>query len=170
MSEEESVTMSFRISPIARDRMKYYCHLNGMKVSELIKASVSQFIAPSLVNYDCNTRVIQNDDPTRARHNNLDLSKDKSSRNTEHQKWFKKFWVFCENKKMPDRVNKTIKEKWNALKDMCPQETALKYNDYCNKEAMNDRKYCDPNSWISGGGYNNEEEVQREEGLKYDIS
>jgi hypothetical protein len=35
---------------------------------------------------------------------------------------------------------------------------------------MNDRKYCDPNSWISGGGYNNEEEVQREEGLKYDIS
>jgi len=172
--EEESVTMSFRISLVARDRIRYYCDLNGMKASEVIKASIAQFISPCLVNYDRNTRVIQNDVPTRARHNNLDLSKDKSSRNTEQkqeiQKWFKKFWVYCENKKMPDRVNKTIKEKWNVLKDMCPQETALKYNDYCNKEAMCDRKYCEPNSWLAGGGYDSEEEVKKEEGMDYDIS
>ena len=55
MSEEEqekakSYSTSFRLNEIANARLMTFCELTGMNKSEVVKAAISQFIAPTLQN------------------------------------------------------------------------------------------------------------------------
>ena len=169
---EKSYPRSFRLNNTANARLEAFCELTGMKCSEVVKAAIAQFIAPTLGN----ANVVQAHYNPRvgARVDNLDLSKDKSRCSTTQEKkdltqsWFKSFWGVCENSQYPERVNKTIKEKWEILKDRDPQEVAEAYNIYCNTEAMKGREYKHPNSWLTDGGYDNEIKSDAG-GLEYDV-
>ena len=55
MSEEEkeegkSYTTSFRLNESANARLMLFCELTGMRKSEVVKAAISQFIAPTIQN------------------------------------------------------------------------------------------------------------------------
>lgn len=169
---EKTYPSSYRLNETAKLRLDAFCELTGMKPSEVVKASIAQFIAPTMGN----TNVVPTDyNPhARTRLNNIDLSKDKSRCTTTQEKkdevqdWFKKFWVVCEDKQFAERVVRTISDKWEILKDKNPEVCGEKYNDYCNTEAMRGREYKHPNSWLNDGGYDNEAKTDNG-GLAYDV-
>ena len=64
MTEEEkekakSYSTSFRLNEIANARLMTFCELTGMNKSEVVKAAISQFIAPTFAKCQCNTPVLQ---------------------------------------------------------------------------------------------------------------
>lgn len=169
---DKSYPSSYRLNETAFLRLETFCELTGMKKSEVVKAAIAQFIAPTLGT----TNVVQAhyNPHARTRLTNIDLSKDKSRCTTTQEKkdevqaWFKAFWNICENRQFAERVVKTISEKWDILKEKDPEECGEKYNEYCNTEAMEGRNYKHPNSWINDGGYDNEVK-QDDGGLAYDV-
>ena len=135
------------------------------KKSEVVKAALAQFIAPTLGNsFAPQVKVKAYSSPRESR-----LEKPKDKKKEEIQQWFKKFWYVCENKQFAERVVKTIGDKWEILKDKDPAECADKYNEYCNYEGAQERRYKQPNSWINDGGYDNEIMKKQEGGMSYDI-
>ena len=169
---DKSYPSSYRLNETAFLRLETFCDLTGMKKSEVVKAAIAQFIAPTLGTANV---VHMNYNPhVRTQLYNIDLSKDKSRCSTTQEKkdevqtWFKAFWNICENRQFAERVVKTISDKWEILKDKCPEECAEKYNEYCNTEAMRGREYKHPNSWINDGGYDNETKTN-DGGLAYDV-
>jgi len=169
---EKSYPSSYRLNETAFLRLETFCELTGMKKSEVVKAAIAQFIAPTLGT----SNVVQAhyNPHARTRLYNIDLSKDKSRCSTtqdkkeEVQTWFKAFWSVCENRQFAERVVKTISDKWDILKEKDPEECGEKYNEYCNTEAMEGRTYKHPNSWINDGGYDNEAKKIEDGGLAYD--
>jgi len=180
--------ISFRLPPEGQRNLDAFIKATGKKASEIARAGLEIYMA------QCGWRIGQNvgqvsdvcqtnesyqnvppvgqvsDNPhVRTRSRALDLSKDKSSSTQkEIDNWFRLFWVKCELKVYPERIKKSIKERWSDLSDQDPSEVADKYNSYCSSQTSNNREKPHPNSWLSGGGYLNEEEQEDSGGLAYD--
>lgn len=170
MSEDQRIT--FRMSGSAKQNMDLYCEMTGQKPSEVARAGIALLMGPYLSSF---VGHLSDNSHVRTRLTNIDLSKDKSScptkdKNSEVQKWFKAFWVYVDNQMFGDRVIKTIKDKWNELKELDPAELGRRYTAYCNEEARKGREFSHPNAWLSGGGYKNEQSNHEEGGLDYDVS
>ena len=181
MSEEEkeegkSYTTSFRLNESANARLMLFCELTGMRKSEVVKAALSQFIAPTIQNANVippyyNPRVHACVD------NNI-ISKDIMNCNTEPKKedakkeethaWFQAFWEVCKNQQYARRVVKTIRHNWDALAELDPKIVADKYNEHFSLKG-NYAKH--PNSWLNDGGYDNEvSNSVTSHGLNFDIT
>jgi len=165
MSEEEeekakTYSTSFRLSEMAHARFVQFCEMTGMNKSEVVKAAISQFIAPTLQN----AHVIPPSYNPRAhaRDNNINISKDILCCNTTRSKkdkekeethaWFQAFWEVCKNQQFARRVVKTIRLNWKDLSQLNPKECAEKYNLHFHEKG-NYAKH--PNSWLNDGGYEN---------------
>ena len=158
---DKSYPTSFRLNETAYLRLESFCHLTGMRKSEVVKAALAQFIAPTLGNTNVQTAVTHYNPKNETRC----ATSDKKS---DVQAWFKAFWVICEDKQFPERVVRTIGDKWDIIKEKDPEACGEKYNDYCNTEAMRGREYKHPNSWLNDGGYDNETKTDNG-GLAYDV-
>lgn len=157
---DKTFPRSFRLNGTANARLEAFCELTGMRCSEVVKAAIAQFVAPTLGN----TNVVMH-----ARTEKKEDQKPIMKKN-EIQSWFKSFWNVCDNRVFAERVVKTISDKWEKVKDKCPEECGEKYNSYCNSEAMKGREYKHPNSWINDGGYDNEmDKTNTDGGLAYDV-
>jgi hypothetical protein len=187
--------ISFRLSPEALFNLQAFTKATGKKPSEIARAGLEIYMAQCGWRIQSNVGQVSDSCPTNKRvkkvpnvgqvsdnprvhagDTNLDLSKDKSSSPTNNKKilvqsWFKKFWVHCDNNLFPKRVIKTISENWEDLKGLAPESVAKKYNAYCNGEAMKNKHYKEPNSWLNDGGYENEIKEENNNGgdLAYDI-
>jgi hypothetical protein len=175
----------------AKDNLDLYCEMTGQKPSEVARAGIALLMGPYLnsfvgqVSDRCQTkegdkkvpvvRQVSDNPHVRPRVDRLDLSNDKSSCRTEEKKkevqtWFKAFWLICENRKFPDRVNRTIKDRWDILKERDPAELGRIYNEYCQAESGRGREYKHPNSWLNDGGYDNEVDKTNENGgMDWDV-
>lgn len=164
---EKTFPRSFRLNGTANARLEAFCELTGMRCSEVVKAAIAQFVAPTLGNTVMPVRAQKEQaSPTEFHPSRQDAI----MRNDEIQSWFKSFWRICDNRVFAERVIKTIKDKWEKIYDKCPEECGEKYNSYCNSEAMKGREYKHPNSWINDGGYDNEmDKTNTDGGLAYDV-
>jgi len=181
MSEEEkekakSYSTSFRLNEIANARLMTFCELTGMNKSEVVKAAISQFIAPTLQNANVippsyNPRV-------HACVDNINISKDilccnttlskKETQKEETHAWFRAFWEVCKNQQFARRVVKTIRHNWDALAELDPKIVADKYNQHF-REKGNYAKH--PNSWLNDGGYDNViDNSVSTHGLNFDVT
>ena len=171
---KEDQRITFRMTGKAKDNLDHYCSMTGQKPSEVARSGIAMLMGPYL-----NSFVGQVSDNSRARTRltNKDISKDISSCQTKEknksgdiQAWFKKFWLICKNRKFPERVIKTIKDKWEVLKEKDPEDAGQKYNEYCRSEGERTRNYKDPNSWLNDGGYDNEaDETNQDVGMNWDV-
>ena len=143
---------SFRLTTQALARLNAYCDLSGLDASEVARAAIAQFIAPALQGVSIDTT-----EPKKVE--NVDSA--------EMQVWFKAFWEVCQNKQFPKRVIKTIKDNWGDLTKFDAEELGNQYNRYCEKEEMESRYPCHPNSWLANGGYENEDKKQ-DSGIAWD--
>lgn len=181
MTEEEkekakSYSTSFRLNEIANARLMTFCELTGMNKSEVVKAAISQFIAPTLQNANVippsyNPRV-------HACVDNINISKDilccnttpskKETQKEETHAWFQAFWEVCKNQQFARRVVKTIRHNWDALENLDPKIVADKYNEHF-REKGNYAKH--PNSWLNDGGYDNVvDNSVSTHGLNFDVT
>jgi len=181
MSEEEqekakSYSSSFRLTEIANARLLMFCKMTGMNKSEVVKAAISQFIAPTLQN----TNVIPLSDKPRAHTcvDNIIISKDIMNCNTETKNkdakkeethaWFQAFWEVCKNQQFARRVVKTIRLNWDDLSQLDPKIVADKYNEHFHAKG-NYAKH--PNSWLNDGGYDNHvDNSVSTHGLNFDVT
>lgn len=186
-----SERITFRMTGKSKDNLDQYCEMTGQKPSEVARAGIALLMGPYLNSFvgqasdTCQTNGdgkkvpivghLSDNPRVRTRSRDLDLSKDKSSCRTEEikkqaQSWFKAFWVICENRQFPERVVRTIKEKWEILQERDPEEVARKYNRYCKDEARQTRTYKQPNSWLNDGGYDNEaDEIEESGDMNWDV-
>jgi heme-binding NEAT domain protein len=181
MSEEEqekakSYSTSFRLTEIANARLLMFCKMTGMNKSEVVKASISQFIAPTLQN----ANVIPLSDNPRAHTcvDNVIISKDIMNCNTETKKknekqeeihaWADAFWEVCKRQLFFRRVIKTVRLNWDVLSELDPKIIADKYNEYFHANG-NYAKH--PNAWLNDGGYDNHVDNSiSTQGLNFDIT
>lgn len=181
MSEEEqekakSYSTSFRLTEIANARLLMFCKMTGMNKSEVVKASISQFIAPTLQN----TNVIPLSDNPRAHTcvDNIIISKDIMNCNTETKKknakqeeihaWADAFWEVCKRQLFFRRVIKTVRLNWDVLSELDPKIISDKYNEYFHANG-NYAKH--PNAWLNDGGYDNHVDNSiSTQGLNFDIT
>ena len=181
MSEEEkeegkSYTTSFRLNESANARLMLFCELTGMRKSEVVKAAISQFIAPTIQNanvippyynpraHTCVDNVIISKDIMK---NNTEV-KNKDAKKEETHAWFQAFWEVCKNQQFARRVVKTIRQNWDALAELDPKIVADKYNQHFHEKG-NYAKH--PNSWLNDGGYDNHvDNSVSTHGLNFDVT
>tara|TARA_Y100000593_G_scaffold24075_1_gene47747 strand:+ start:768 stop:1283 length:516 start_codon:yes stop_codon:yes gene_type:complete len=167
----KSSVITFRLNDVAKARLEHFCDLTGMKTSEVVKASLAHFMAPTLGNADCNTRVLQ---PSRAHENiKVNVSKDTCGvihHENEKKEFFQTFLANIKRKLFPERISRAVKDQWNAITDWGkgPEEAARLYNAYLKNEQSKGRETCHPNAWIAGHGFLNEEE-RNDNGPRYDV-
>ena len=161
--------MSFRLNPVARGRLDDFCELTGMKPSEVAKAGIAQFIAPTL---NCNTRVLHSE--PRATNKEIESKDSISGELAAHKKriqdYTKEFWDACGNQQYYPRVIKAIGDHWKALQEWDdPKKLAAVYNAYCNLQSDHGLTPPHPNSWIASHGFNNKTEDSNAKATCYDI-
>ena len=147
---------SFRLNAQAKARLDKFCYLSGLDASEVARAAIAQFIAPTLQGIQV---VVQE---------SVQL-KEEPAKLDETQAFFKAFWKVVANRLFPNRVVKTIKDHWEELKDIDAEELGKKYNEYCEAEEVTGRTPCHPNSYIANGGYKNEIKENKQGGPAWDI-
>ncbi len=169
MSEKQNI--SCRYSSRARGRLDAYCELTGMKSSEVIKAAIAQFIAPTLAGYERSAAALQNAAPHVREYLDIELTKVNSSCTTKAKKgnslqhqFGKGFIAKIDNNKFPDRVFKAISENWESIQqsELSGVDMAELYNGYC-ENVPEGQTPCHPNSWILGGGWNNSEAEKKKD-------
>ena len=164
----ESKPMSFRLNSVARDRLEDFCELTGMRPSEVAKAGIAQFIAPTL---NCNTRVLHSE--PRATNKEIE-SKDSIGGDAERHKeeilaYTKSFWDACNNKQYYPRVIKALGDHWEALGERTATDLAASYNAYCSSQSDNGLTPPHPNSWICSHGFLNSTEDSNARATHYDV-
>ena len=181
MSEEEqekakSFSTSFRLTEIANNRLLMFCEMTGMNKSEVVKAAISQFIAPTLQNANVippsyNPRVrtrVDNNIISKDIMNCNTESKNKDAKKEETHAWFQAFWEVCKNQQFARRVVKTIRLNWDVLAKLDPKIVADKYNEHFHAKG-NYAKH--PNSWLNDGGYDNViDNSVSTHGLNFDVT
>ena len=154
---------SYRLTPQALSRLNAYCELSGLDASEVARAAIAQFIAPALQGVAIEVQTITKPEP-------IGTICEQSKLSQDVQKWFKAFWFGVDNKQFPKRVIKTIKENWDDLMGYDPIDLQDKYNKYCEAELLEDRTFCQPNSWLANAGYENENKIKNKDaGLAWDV-
>ena len=147
--------MSYRLTDTAKERMIIFCEMTGMKPSEVARAAISHFIAPTLQNAE----IMQTSIPSRTRVPDIECVNTHSASDLAINEWhtfFKAFWEVVTRRQFPKRVAHLIRENWSAYSHLDPAKLGALYNDYCGAQAAAGREFCHPNSWLAAGGYENE--------------
>ena len=181
MSEEEkeegkSYTTSFRLNESANARLMLFCELTGMRKSEVVKAALSQFIAPTIQNANVippyyNPRVhtcVDNNIISKDIMKNNTETKKKNEKQEEIHAWADAFWEVCKRQLFFKRVIKTVRLNWDVLSELDPKIIADKYNEYFHANG-NYAKH--PNAWLNDGGYDNVvDNSVSTHGLNFDVT
>ena len=161
--------MSVQVSIRAEERwvknLDEYCERMGVSRTEFIRITVAAALAP------CMSTARQGSGAREFIKGSIskDIEGAKSAvpkkKGDEVQAYFKVFiGGISSNKKFPERIRRAIGDQWKALKEWGkgPQALAQKYDKYVKSETDKGSLLSMPNSWISGHGFLNEEEKEKE--------
>lgn len=193
----DSIKVQFTVKGMAAQSLRMAIEMSGQKATELAKnATMSEVrkwikVSPtgdfnlSFLPDSENTQVSstgdleplprvrgQVDDNLLSKDNSLEETCGSEKKHSPQHQFFQGFIGTINNRKFPERISKTIKDKWDAIVEsgLTSRELGEAYNTYVNECKLDDSKFCHPNSWISDKGWENEsKEVANEPVGHYDF-